>query len=146
MSKQRSDNVIVHIFLFAAVLFQGLSGIFGGAALVIDPSGAIISLPHALIADTVFGSYLVPGIVLLFALGVAPLAVAYGLWRARFWAWWGTLYVGVALIVWLAVELLVIGYLSEPPLQAIYGVLGVLIVLVALLPSVRRKYLKKQSP
>lgn len=141
MSEQRSDNPIVHIFLFAAVLFQGVSGVFGGAALVIDPSGAIISLPHSLIADTVFGSYLIPGIVLLLFLGAAPAVVAYGLWRHRSWAWWGTLYVGIALIIWLVVEIIVIGYLAEPPLQAIYGVLGVIILIVALLPSVRRQYL-----
>jgi peptidoglycan/LPS O-acetylase OafA/YrhL len=146
MSEQRPNASFALIFLFAAVLFQSISGVFGGAILIADPSGATISLSHEHIENTALGSYLVPGIVLLFLLGAAPAAVAYGLWRQRPWALWGCVLVGVMVMIWIAVELLVIGYLPEPRLQAIYGVLGVLMVIVALLPSVRRKYLKKQSP
>ena len=42
------------------------------------------------------------------------------------------LVVGVALLVWVAVEIAIIGYSNEPPLQAIYLVLGVAIAIVAL--------------
>ena len=35
------------------------------------------------------------------------------------------------LLIWVAVEVAIIGYSNEPPLQAIYGILGVAIVLVA---------------
>ena len=38
---------------------------------------------------------------------------------------------GVGLLIWVAVEVAIIGYSNEPSLQAIYGILGVAIVLVA---------------
>jgi len=41
------------------------------------------------------------------------------------------LLVGVGLLIWVAVEVAIIGYSNEPSLQAIYGILGVAIVLVA---------------
>jgi hypothetical protein len=40
--------------------------------------------------------------------------------------------VGAGLLVWVAVEVAIIGYSNEPPLQAIYGILGVAILLVAI--------------
>ena len=40
--------------------------------------------------------------------------------------------VGAALLIWVAVEIAIIGYSNEPPLQAIYLVMGVAITVVAL--------------
>jgi hypothetical protein len=40
--------------------------------------------------------------------------------------------VGTALVTWVAVEIAIIGYSNEPPLQAIYLVLGVAILLSAI--------------
>jgi hypothetical protein len=40
--------------------------------------------------------------------------------------------VGVALVIWVAVEIAIIGYSNEPPLQAIYLVMGAAITVVAL--------------
>ena len=40
--------------------------------------------------------------------------------------------VGLALLIWVAVEVAIIGYSDEPPLQAIYLVLGAAITTVAL--------------
>ena len=39
--------------------------------------------------------------------------------------------VGVALLIWVAVEIAIIGYSNEPPLQAVYLTLGVAITLGA---------------
>jgi hypothetical protein len=38
--------------------------------------------------------------------------------------------VGVALLIWLAVEIAILGYANDPPLQPIYIGLGVIIGLV----------------
>lgn len=66
-----------------------------------------------------------------------PLVVAYGLWRAQRWSWYGTLVVSVMLVTWIIVEIVIIGYQPQPPLQLIYGVLGCVILLLAFSPSVR---------
>jgi hypothetical protein len=40
--------------------------------------------------------------------------------------------VGAGLLIWVGVEVAIIGYSNEPPLQAIYAILGVAILLVAI--------------
>jgi len=56
------------------------------------------------------------------------------------WSWPAALLPGIALLIWIGVEILVIGYQPQPPLQLIYGLVGLLILAVALLPAVRRFY------
>lgn len=116
---------------------QGLSGLAGGIGLVVDPSGQSLGIPLVWLQESPFSDYLVPGVILLVLLGVVPLIVAYGLWSARSWAWGGSAFVGGALAVWLLVEIAVIGYQPDPPLQLAYGVLAVLILALTALPSVR---------
>ena len=123
--------------LMAALLFQGLSGIAGGSALLADPTGALIHLPAAWLEGSPFQDYLIPGVILLVVLGVVPLIVLYGLWKRRAWGGPAALLVGLALVVWIAVEILVIGYHAQPPLQFIYGLVGLAILALAVPPTVQ---------
>lgn len=123
--------------LVALQTFQGLSGVAGGIGLMADPSGRALGIPVEWLEGTPFGSYLVPGLVLLTVLGIAPLAVVLGIRTRRSWSWSGSLLAGLALLVWLAVQISVVGYRREPPLQLVYGGVGVAIVVVTLLPAVR---------
>lgn len=122
--------------LIAALVFQGLSGIGGGIGLVLDPSGEAVGLPIAWLEGSPFADYLIPGVVLFTVLGVPPLIIAYGLWTGRRWSCTAGLAVGLALLVWLAVEIAVIGYQPTPPLQVVYGIVGIMIVALALRPNV----------
>jgi uncharacterized BrkB/YihY/UPF0761 family membrane protein len=114
-----------------ALLVQGISGIIGGMGLVGDPSGHSMQIPSHWLQGSPFDDYLIPGLVLLFGLGVVPLIVMIGLWRRRFWARPAALGVGAALVVWIGVQILMIGYHAWPPLQLIYGTLGIVIALLA---------------
>lgn len=125
------------LVMISALAFQGLSGVFGGVGLVVDPSGAALGLPADWLAGSPFDDYAVPGLVLLTLLGAVPLLVAYGVWARKAWSWAGSLLVAAALLVWLAVEIAVIGYHAQPPLQLIYGVVAVLILGTTLLAPVR---------
>jgi hypothetical protein len=40
--------------------------------------------------------------------------------------------VGGALLIWLAVEIVIVGYTNDPPLQPIYLALGIVITLVGI--------------
>ena len=76
-----------------------------GVSLITDPSGAGIGLPNSWIANSIFGSYLVPGLYLLLMNGVGMIGLI-ALIVARHWSapWWmGTL--GVGLIIWILVQL-----------------------------------------
>lgn len=135
MTREASRRPLAVTALTALVALQGLSGLAGGVGLIFDPSGRALGIPHAWLEGSPFSDYLVPGVILFLALGVAPMFVAYGLWRARPWAWAGSALVGAALVVWLLVEIAVIGYRADPPLQLVYGVLAVLILILTALPS-----------
>ena len=119
--------------LLLLLVFQGLSGCLGGARLVADPSGASIDLPLDLIADSVFPSYLVPGLVLLIVLGVGPLVAAWGVFRRTPWGWTASFVVGAALMIWLAIQIRIIGYHPDPPLQLTYALVGCAIAVLAVL-------------
>lgn len=133
-----------HSFLMAALLFQGISGLVGGIGLSRDPTGRSLDIPLDWLRGSPFDSYLIPGLVLLFALGLFPLVVTYGLWKRRPWSGPSALLVGVMLLVWIAVEILVIGYQPSPPLQLIYGLLGLVITALSQLPTVKR-FLNEQA-
>jgi hypothetical protein len=119
------------------MIFQGLSGLAGGCGLTWDPTGSAVGLDPGWLEGSPFGDYLIPGVILLLVLGIGPLLVTLGILRRSPWAWAASLLTGVALIIWIVVEVLVVGYIAQPPLQLIYGLVGLGIVATTLLPTVR---------
>jgi hypothetical protein len=93
-----------------------------------DPSGAWIGLPLEWLHGSVFTSYFIPGLILVSLLGVVPLIVMWFVWTKRGWYPDASLLVGVTLLTWIAIEVLVVGYQAQPPLQLIYGILAVFII------------------
>ena len=124
--------------LLGLLVLQGLSAIAGGTGLTLDPTGSEVGLDPNWLDGSPFADYLVPGVILLVVLGVGPLAVAFGLLRRARWSWAGSLWVGLALVIWIAVQVAVVGYIPRPPLQLAYGLLGLAILGTALLAPVRR--------
>jgi hypothetical protein len=125
--------------LIACLVFLGVGALAGGWGLTADPSGANLGFSTEWLSGSPFPDFLIPGLFLLLALGVAPLAAAVGLWRGARWAWRAALLISVALIAWIVVETMVIGYWSDPPLQLIFGALGVLMLALTSSPQVRRR-------
>jgi hypothetical protein len=116
----------------ALEVFLGVGAIAGGLALILGPRGEIIPLPVTALAGSPFETYLGPGLILFTVLGLGPLVAAGLAWRRHPLAPFAAFVVGVALLVWVAVEIAIIGYSNEPPLQAIYLVMGVAITAAAL--------------
>lgn len=121
------------LFLLGALVFQGLSGLAGGIGLIGDPSGSALGIPAVWLDGSPFTDYLIPGVILLTVLGVAPLAAAAGLRLQRRWARPTAALVGAALVTWIIVQILIIGYRSSPPLQLVYGLAGASILALAIL-------------
>jgi hypothetical protein len=130
--------------LAAALGLLSLNALYGGGALTLDPSGGRLRLPRDLLAGSPFPDYRVPGLVLLLGFGVAPPAVVAGLLLGvrrpallgHGWPWLGAVAIGVAQVIWLGVQVAVIGY--QGALQVTLLVLALLIV--ALAPGVRRRF------
>ena len=138
MKSQKTHNSISLYLMMALILFQGVSGLFGGFALVADPTGAVLSMPVTLLEGSPFDNFFIPGLILLTILGIFPVVVFYGIWMRAEWAWTGALLVSTALIAWIGFEILMVGYHDDPPLQLIYGLLGLILLGLVILPSVQR--------
>ena len=88
-------------------LFTAAMAIPVGLMLITDPTGAGIQLPNEWIQNSIFGSYLVPGLY-LFAMNGVGMLVAAALTLMRHWtAPWLTGTLAVGLIVWILVQLIV---------------------------------------
>jgi len=117
--------------LIIFVLLQGISGLLGGISLIIDPSGGQIGLPVNWLEGSPFENFLIPGIILLTVLGVFPLITTMGLISGTRKALISSRLIGYALLIWIGVEVIIIGYRPDPPLQLIFGIEGVIILLLA---------------
>lgn len=140
------------ILLWLCVAIQALSGLAGGLALTLRPSGTWLHLPLDFLNGTPFSSYFIPGLTLLVVLGIYPALVLYGLvslsrgrllescnlYKQQRWAWGGSVQVGLLLILWIDFEVMFIGYRIW--VQIAYALLGVAIVWLTLLPVVSRYY------
>jgi hypothetical protein len=128
----------------------GVGALGGGLILILAPRGEIMPLPLSALAGSPFDTYLGPGLILFTVLGLGPLVAAGLTWRRHPFAPAAAFVVGAALLIWIAVEIAIIGYSNEPPLQAIYLALGVAITVIALgwlaevgLPALHRRNTKE---
>jgi hypothetical protein len=95
-----------------------------------------MGVPLSLLDGLPLRDFLLPGIFLLLIMGLAPLALCVAVWRRSPKAWEATLLLGIVLMIWLVGEFALWGY--QAPIQIVTGVLGVILLVVCLLPNVRR--------
>jgi len=143
MTNKTKRPVSMYILL-VLIIFQGISGLAGGIGLILDPSGKSLQIPLSWLDGSPFSNYLIPGLILFVVLGLYPLVVFYGLLKKIIWSWLAAFILGPALIIWIGVEIIIIGYHAQPPLQLIYGLVGLIILFLVFLPSVRR-FLKSEK-
>lgn len=139
--------------LLFLLLFLGLGGLYGGIAMLVDPSGGLLQLNEMLPLLPV-SNYILPGLFLLFVMGLTPLALIYSLlvcpnwkwavllsaWSKHHWSWTGTVMLGLVLAAWLTIQGFLIGF--RWMIQYITAVNGCLVILLAFVPKVRRHYLE----
>src|ERR1700676_2170695 len=131
MRNTRSVSRFAKASVFLEV-FLSIGAFGGGSALMLGSRGEIIPLPVSALRDSPFETYFEPGLILFCALGLGPLAAALLAWRRHPLAPIAALGVGIALLIWMAVEIAIVGYSNHPPLQLFYALLGALITGVAL--------------
>lgn len=89
-------------------VFVGVMAVPVGIAMIADPGGSPVGIPHDWIADSPFGSFLIPGLFLVIVNGFGQLGAA-GLAIWRHWsAPWAMGLLGVALMIWIGVQVAII--------------------------------------
>jgi hypothetical protein len=132
--------------IVGVLVFLGVSAVAGGVAMVFGIGAAP---PHEWLDRVpLVDTWLVPGLVLGVGFGLGSLLAAYGMLRRPRWAWlrpverltrhhWSwivTILLGLGQIAWIVIELT---YIPLSGLQALYGGVGVALVLLPVHPAVR---------
>jgi hypothetical protein len=151
MSSKKRKPLSFYLLVFL-MLFLALGGLYGGFGLILRPDGSILQMPLSFLEGTPFINYLIPGIILLFFMGIVPSFLVYPLVAKPYWRWAGifniykdmhwswtySLYTGIILVLWMDFQLMIIGYGAV--IQTIFSFYGIILVIVSLLPSLKRYY------
>ncbi len=135
--------------LFCLACFEVLSAVPYGLALAIDPTGGLVNMPTDMLVGSPFRNFRIPGLVLLVVLGLGALLLATALHREpawslasklnpfknRHWVWSATIAYGFALMIWIATEVIMIGFDSW--LQPFHFCIGLAFAILPLAPSMR---------
>jgi hypothetical protein len=122
--------------LITDLILLGAGGVYGGIFFVLDPSGASVGVPLSLLQGLPLPDFLLPGLFLPGVMGLAPLGLVVAVWRRRPRTWPALMALGAVLLLWLAGEFVLWGYLAL--IQTITSVVGVGLIVFSLLPSTRR--------
>jgi hypothetical protein len=96
------------------LLFNAVSGLFGGLSLIIDPSGKMMQMPIEWLAPSPFTDFLIPGIILLLFIGLFSLLVAIlTIIKSKYYEYLVILE-GVILFIWLSVEIIMLKLFYAP--------------------------------
>ena len=149
-AKSKPVGVKILIVLEALLAFLGFAS---GTQFLIDPSGGTHGMDTTMLVGTPVGDFALVGLFFVTSFGVLPILAIYGLWKlprwhwtdilnkwtGQNWAWTATATIGIILILWIAIEVAFIGSPDGFPrfLQIIMTLLGIVILALSMLPSVR---------
>jgi hypothetical protein len=150
VAKSRPVAVMVLIALEVLLAFLGFAS---GITFLLDPSGKTHGMDTTLLATTPIGDFTLVGLFFVACYGILPSLATYGLWKlprwrwtdavnkwtGHNWAWTATAATGVILILWIAVEVMLVGSPNGFPrfLQVMMTLMGIVILALAMLPRVR---------
>jgi len=123
--------------LLVLLVLLGLGGIGGGAAMLADSSGAGMGLSPEMLAGLPISNFVLPGLFLMGVMGLAPLVIAYGLWKRLPWAWAAAVIQGSVLVLWIGLQILLWG--APMGIQILYLIWGIVIVALCFAPGVKTK-------
>jgi hypothetical protein len=108
----------------------GVGAVICGALLVIAPDGRYLQMPADMLRGSPFATFLIPGLILFLVNGVGNIASAVLCFRTHRLGGFTGLLFGFGLIIWLFVQVNLIGGGSW--LQYLYFVLGILVLLLGI--------------
>ena len=142
--------------LVVCLLFLAMGGFSGGIPMLADPANGGYLQFGELLPLLPVSNFILPGLFLLSFMGLLPLLLVYGLvakptwprvdkifkWSGHHWAWIGSIFLTAGTAIWLVYEGWLVGWW---PITKITAVLGGLILLIALIPNVRKFYVEERK-
>ena len=121
--------MIMRKALLILLAFNALSALFGGSLFLARPDGSLFGMPLAMLADTPFHDFLVPGLILFTVLGLGScIGWMLVLHRSPLATRWVQV-VGLGTVIWIVTQMIMIH--GADVLHAIYGATGVALVVLA---------------
>jgi hypothetical protein len=114
--------------LVALELMTGVTGLVGGVLLAVAPDGSLLRADPATLAGSPFSDWQVPGVLLAALVGGGFLLAGWWQWRGHRYARELSMAAGAGLVCFEAAELAWLGF---QPLEAVFAVVGVTIVMLA---------------
>ncbi len=121
------------------LIFNSVSALFGGAALIADPTGEWLGMGLQLLEGSPFADFLIPGIVLFIIPGIGSALAAYSVVSRKKKYYLDIITIGIVFTVWIVVQVKITG--SFHFLHALYGGLG--LALIALGTAEKKSYVEK---
>ena len=117
------------------LIFNGISAVFGGGALMNDSTGGILNMPVEMLQYSPFTNFFIPGLILFTIIGLGSLfAGIIVIMKLRGYPFM-VIFMGFALSIWISVQIL---YLKDVHyLHIIYGLLGIILIILGIF--LRRK-------
>lgn len=127
---------MVRMLAIALLLLTGLAALAGGWGFISDPGGEKMQIPLEWLQNTPFNNYFIPGLILLFVLGLGSLGAAYvSIRRLPHYSQW-IIATGVVIVGWIIIQVLMLQMLHW--LHYLFGGIGWAILILGL---VERKVL-----
>ena len=118
------NKKLIHNFEGILQLFIGIGAFVSGILMIIYPDGSLMELPLNMLHGSPFKNFLVPGILLFSVNGLGNVFSAILSFKQHSIAGFAGIFFGFVLIVWLYVQVNMIG--GGHWLQILYFILGVI--------------------
>jgi len=119
--------------------------------LALKPDGSMLGMQANWLNHSPFRTYLIPGIMLAFFLGVLPsitfiglikkynwrLAEFFNIYRNRHWSWSFSIYIGLIAVFWITIQLLLTQYFW---IQPVIIFIGLFIIIFTLTPVIMNHF------
>jgi hypothetical protein len=113
------------------LIFNGIAACFGGYILVSDPSGRTMQISLDFLKHSPFHDYLIPGLILLVALGGGSVITALmAIAKSRSYPI-AVSFMGCVLIIWIVVQMVMLQVLFY--LQFVIGGIGILLLVMGMI-------------
>lgn len=148
----RPHRPVAATVLIVLLVLLAIGAIPAGILFLLDTSGGNMGMNADALANSPFTSFLIPGLFLVCVLGLWSFVLAYGLvrtphwpaldrltaWTGEQWAWGFVILQGGALVIWIMVQVAIIGLNSF--LQPFYFAYGLALIALCLPVGMRRYY------